>query len=275
MADYDEVIPPGQEGKINVKLVGKKLSPGRFKKSFTVVSNDPELSKTVLYVSGTVKTILQISKPLSISGFRDEELADETIVTVTVDNPVDITGYHWEKSGGRGEVGELLDHAVDVKITAIEKGRKYRVAARLTKAIPPKQYFSHLYLETDSKELAQKQLSFNLHVMEDVQAHPNMVYMQEMVIPEGTSKSFEKVVSVVAARGDSLRILELVPSDETITYSIREVKPGQAYQCRFQIRPPTQPGMYSATLTFRTNYRGYEKIVVPIRGAVRVSQDRR
>lgn len=273
MADYDEAIPPGQEGKINVRLVGRQLSPGRFRKSFTVMTNDPQQSRVVLYTNGTVKTVFQVSKSLSISGFRDDDLRDEIVVSVAVDEPVRITGHHWDRSERGSKDRELLEDAVGIKITPFEQGKKYRVEAWLKKPMPPKQYFSHLNLETDYEELTEKQVPFNLHVMDDVQAHPNMVYMQELVVTEGTSKSFERMVSLVAARGDSLQILEVIPSDETMTYTLREVRPGQAYQCRFQIRPPTQPGVYNATIKFRTNYRGYEEIVVPVRGAVRVARD--
>ena len=40
MADFDKVIPPGQEGKINLEIAGKKVH-GNFSKSATVYTNDP------------------------------------------------------------------------------------------------------------------------------------------------------------------------------------------------------------------------------------------
>ena len=42
MADFDKVIPPGQEGKVNIKIDGKKLFPGMFEKNFAVSTNDPQ-----------------------------------------------------------------------------------------------------------------------------------------------------------------------------------------------------------------------------------------
>ncbi|MDD3642551.1 MAG: hypothetical protein PHQ19_03705 [Candidatus Krumholzibacteria bacterium] len=270
MADYDEVIPPGSEGRINVKLIGYKLPTGKFKKSFTVKTNDPENEKVILYVSGNVQKIFEVSKGLSLTGYRNEEPRDEVIVTSTVETPIAITGYHWsDKTKER----EILEEAIGVKITPLEKGRKHKLETWMKKHLPPRQYFADIVLETDFDKLPEKQIALRVQVMDDVEVHPNSIYMHELLVSEGTSKSFEKALSIIASRGDSLRVLEITPSDETITYNIREVKPGKAYTVRFQIRPPSIPGKYEAALTFRTNYKGYETIEVPIKGAVRVVQE--
>ena len=267
MADYDEVIPPGSEGKIGVKLIGHKLHTGRFKKSFTVKTNDPENAKVTLSVVGIIKQVFQVSKGLSLSGYKGEKLKEEVILTSAIEESIQLTGYHWsEKSRDK----KALEEGVGIKITAIEKGKKYKIETWLKKNLPPKQYFADLYIETDFEELSEKKLAFRLHIMDDVEIHPSTIYMRELQITEGTTKSFEKIVSVIAARGDSLKILEVVPSDESITWNIREVKPGKAYQCRFQIRPKSEPGKYEASLKFLTNYPGYEELVVPIKGAVRI-----
>ena len=270
MADYDEVIPPGSEGKIGVKLIGHKLHPGRFKKSFTVKTNDPENTKVTLSVIGHVKQVFQASKGLSLSGYKGEKLKEEVILTSALEEKIDLTGYHWsEKSRDR----KALEEGVGIKITPIEKGKKYKIETWLKKDLPPKQYFADLFLETDFEKLPEKKLTFRLHIMDDVELHPSTIYMRELVMTEGTSKNFEKVVSVISARGDSLKILKVIPSDDSITWNIREVKPGKAYTCRFQIRPKAEPGKYEASLKFLTNYPGYEELVVPIKGSVRLTKE--
>ena len=267
MADYDEVIPPGSEGKIGVKLIGHKLHTGRFKKSFTVKTNDPENAKVTLHVIGTIKQVFQVSKGMSLSGYKGDELKEEVILTTAIDEKINLTGYHWsDKSKDK----KALEEGIGVKITPIEKGKKYKIDAWLKKDLPPKHYVADLFIETDFEMLPEKKLQFRLQIMNDVEVHPSMVYMRELQVPEGTSKSFEKIVSVIAARGDSLKVLDVVPSDPTITWNIREVRPGKAYTCRFQIRPKSEPGKYEATLKFLTNYPGYEELVVPIRGSVRM-----
>ncbi len=269
MADYDEVIPPGSEGKIGVKLIGHKLHSGRFKKSFTVKTNDPENAKVTLSVIGQIKQVFQVSKAMALSGYKGDELKEEVILTTSIDEQVNLTGYHWsDKSRDK----KALEEGIGIKITPIEKGKKYKIDTWLKKDLPPKQYVADLYIETDFEQLPEKKLQFRLHIMDDVELHPSTIYMRELRMNEGTSKSFEKIVSVISARGDSLKILGVVPSDKSITWNIREVKPGKAYTCKFQIRPKSEPGKYEATLTFLTNYPGYEKLVVPIKGSVRITR---
>jgi hypothetical protein len=268
VADYDKVIPSGSEGKISVKLVGSKLHPGNFKKSFTVKTNDPENAKTILYVMGNIKKVFQVSKALSLSGYMGDILEDEIVITTALDEPVNLTGYRWSE---KGRDREILEKGIDVKITPIEKGKKYRIETRMKEPLPPKQYFSDLFITTDFEKIPEKKLPFRLQVMEDVELHPSTVYMRELHVPEGTTKSFDKVVSVIASRGDSLKILDIIPSDDTMTWNIREVRPGKAFTCRFQVRPPAVPGKYEASLKFITNYPGYEELVVPIKGSVRIT----
>ncbi len=39
------------------------------------------------------------------------------------------------------------------------------------------------------------------------------------------------------------------------------------------MRPKAEPGKYEASLKFLTNYPGYEELVVPIKGSVRLTKD--
>ena len=81
MAEYDKAIPPGQEGKISVKIIGHKIHPGPFKKGFTVLSNDPNRKHLKLIVTGEIKKVFEEQKYLSVVGFTDDELKAESILT--------------------------------------------------------------------------------------------------------------------------------------------------------------------------------------------------
>ncbi|HSG27835.1 MAG TPA: hypothetical protein VLA34_05090 [Candidatus Krumholzibacterium sp.] len=267
MADFDKVIPSGSEGKIGVKIVGFKIHPGRFTKSFTVTTNDEKNPKVVLKVTGTVKKVFDFTKSLSISGFADEDLAVETVITNQLTEPVNITGWHW--SDKSREYDFLAEH-IGVKLETIEKGRQYRLSTWGKKAVPAGQYNGDIVLETDFPNLPEKKFTFRMVITPEVQVHPSTVIMREMMVREGTSKSFEKVVSLIAARGDSLKILEVIPSRDDIAVNVQEVRPGKAFSCKLSIRPPSVAGKYEGSITFRTNYPGYEEIVAEIRGTVRV-----
>jgi hypothetical protein len=107
-----------------------------------------------------------------------------------------------------------------------------------------------------------------------VEVHPKTIIMREMIVDEGTSKSFDKRITIIAARADSLKILKVEPDREDITVNVQEIVPGKSYRCTVRIRPPSKTGRYLGTLTVHTNYPGYEEMEVNITGTVRAMKPR-
>ena len=122
MADYDKVIPSGQGGEIRVKIHGSKIHPGRFTKSWSVVTNDPENKKLTIKVGGTVKQVFDSSGQLFMSGFHDESISGEMILENKLDEPIHITGWKWDERSLEGGI----DEKIGIELKEIEKGRKYR-----------------------------------------------------------------------------------------------------------------------------------------------------
>ncbi|MBN2070828.1 MAG: hypothetical protein JW814_05155 [Candidatus Krumholzibacteriota bacterium] len=266
MADYDKVILPGQEGKIGIKITGFKIHPGRFKKSFTVATNDPENQKVVLYVTGVVKKVFEFSKSLNLSGFAGEKLELESIISIQLPEAIAFTGWHWSE---KSRDYDFLCDNLGIDMLTMEAGKRFSLKVWTRGEVKPGNYGGDLILETDFKDIPEKSVMFRLTITPDVQATPSNVIMKEMRIAEGTTKNFEKIVSVIATRGDTLRILEVIPDREDITVNVRETRPGKAFSCVVSIRPPAESGKYQGSVTFVTNYKGYERITVPITGMVR------
>ncbi len=267
MADYDKVILPGSEGRIGIKITGHKIHPGRFNKSFTVKTNDPENSKVILSVSGIVKRVFELSKSMNLSGFANEKLELESIISIHLPDDINITGWHWAE---KSKHYDFLIENIGVDLQTREPGKKYSLKVWTKDYIEPGRYLGDLILETDFKDIPEKKQMFSLTITPDVQLAPRTVIMREMRLSGGKTKNFEKRVSVIAARGDSLQILEVIPDRDDITVNVRETRPGKAFSCVISIRPPAKSGRYEGTVTFITNYPGYEKLELPIKGMVRV-----
>lgn len=270
MADFDKVILPGKEGTIGITITGFKIHPGRFTKSFTVTTNDPDQQKVILTVTGIVKKVFDFSlQSISLSGFISEMLKGETIISNKLAEPVNITGWEWSD---KSRNYDFLCDNIGVKIETIEAGRQYRVKTWTKEPAVAGAVSGELILKTSFKDMPEKSLSFNMVITPDVQVHPSSIIMREMVIKEGTSQNFEKSISIIAARGDTLKILKVIPDRPDITANIREVKAGQAFSCKISIRPPSETGKYVGNITFITNYKGYEKLTAEIRGTIRVTK---
>lgn len=272
MADYDKVIPPGEEGKIEVKIWGSKIHPGHFRKTYTATTNDPENPKIVLTINGDVMKVLDFSKQLSKTGFVDEDFKLETIITVLLDDSITIMGYHWSQ---KNKDSIMLEDHIGVEIEEIleppksEKGRKYRLKLWKKKELKSGHYMSELVLETNFKGMKEKAVRVRISVTPDVEVHPRAIFMGEMRVAEGTSKSFEKTFRVIAARGDSLKVLKVIPDSKEITVNLKELHKGRAYRGTVMVRPNGNVGPYSGYLTIVTNYPGYEEIKLLVKGTVR------
>lgn len=267
MADFDKVVPPGQEGKINVKIYGHKIFPGHFKKSYTVTTNDPENERVVLTLSGDVVKVFDVSTEIAVTGFRDEELKKEVILTNRLEKPVHLTDYRWsETTRSSPELSDMLG----VKLEPIESGQKYRLTVWNKKQLEPGHYLGDLFLKSDFEGLSEKKVMVRFTITPDVEVHPKTVIMREMIVEEGTSKSFDKKITIIAARADSLKILKVEPDRDDVTVNVQEIVPGKSFRCTIRLRPPSETGRYLANLKIYTNYPGYEVLPVSITGTVRL-----
>jgi hypothetical protein len=269
VAEYDKVIPPGKEGKVEVKIDHKKIFPGMVEKSFTVLTNDPDNKQFFLVVQGNVKKVLDVSRDLSWAGFADENFKLEATITDLLSTPIDITGYKWDQSS----IDKGIDQRVGVKIETIEKGRKYLLKIWKKKELIPDRFVSDITLLTDYPKMKEKTLKLSVVVAHDVELHPDRLYFGEIVLPPGATRSYERSFSIVAARGDSLKVLKVVPNRKDITVNMKELQPGKSYQGTVSIRPESRIGQYMGSIKIYTNYPNYKELNLDIVGSVRVSDE--
>jgi len=268
VAGYDKVIPPGQEGKISIKIDGKKLFPGFFEKSFTVKTNDPDNAQFVLNVTGTIKKAFELSREMRWTGFVDDKFNFEVVVTNLLPNPINITGARWaDDVGSKG-----LTEKIGFKVETIEKGKKYRLKLLKKKTLEPQSLVANIILTTDFPKIKEKSVSMSLIVQKEVEVIPERLYYGEMVIPAGATKAFDKTFTVVAARGDSLKILRAVPNRDDMTVRIQELQPGKQFRGTVWIRPSSRLGQYAGSIRIYTNSKKSPELVVDVVGSIRVGE---
>ena len=268
MADYTKVIPPGQEGTIKAKIDGKKIFAGYLEKVLNVKTNDPANADFVLTLQFTVKKIFDVSSELNWTGFQDENVKLETIITDLMTTPINIKGFEWTKAAK----DKQLDTKLAVKLETIVKGKKYKLTIIKKKDIAPDRYYGEIALLTDYPKMPQKILTFNINVVKDVEVYPERIFFGEMVIEKGTSKTFDRAFNVIAARGDSLKILKVVTSSPEITVKVQEQTPGKSFKGTVWVRPPDKIGQYVGNLKIYTNYPKYKELIIDIVGSVRYAE---
>jgi len=268
VADYDKVIPPGQEGKINIKIDGKKLFPGFFEKSFTVKTNDPDNAQFILNVTGTVKKAFELSREMRWTGFVDDKFTFEVVVTNLLPNPINVTGARWaDDAAAKG-----LADKIGLKVETIEKGKKYRLKLSKKKALEPQSLVANIVLTTDFPKIKEKTIPMALIVQKEVEVIPDRLYYGEMVIPAGATKAFDRTFNIVAARGDSLKILKVVPNRDDMKVTIQELAPGKQFRGTVWIRPSSRLGQYAGSIKIYTNNPKNPELVVDVVGSIRVAE---
>lgn len=266
VADFDKSVLPGKEGKIHITIDGKKVGAGPFDKSFMVKTNDPENEQFSLNVQGTVTKALDFSREIRWAGFADEPLKIESFVTVLLSSPTHITGARWDADGA----AKGLEARVGVKLDTVERGKKYKLSVWKKAELAPESIVSSIVLTTDNPKLKERIVPVSLTVMNDVELHPQRLYYGEMVIPPGATKGFERSFNVIAARGDSLKVLKAVSSREDMTVKITELMPGKSYRGTVMVRPTSKIDSFSGSVKIYTNYPKYREVVLDVVGSVRV-----
>ena len=268
MADYDKVIPPGQEGKVNIKIDGKKLYPGMFEKAFTVKTNDPDNAQFVLTVAGTVKKAFEFSREMRWSGFVDDQFKFEVDITSLLDTPVNITNARWADDTAAKKLAEKIG----LKLETIEKGKKYRLKLFKKKNLIPENLVANIVFTTDFAKIKEKSVPMSILIQKEVEIYPDRIYLGEMVIPPGATKAFDKSFNIVAARGDSLKIIKAVPNREDMTVKIQELQPGKSFRGTVTVRPDSRLGQYAGSIKIYTNNPKQPELILDIVGSIRVGE---
>jgi hypothetical protein len=179
---------------------------------------------------------------------------------------MNITSARWDDDGK----AKGLVEKIGVKLDTMERGRKYRLTVWKKTDLAPESVVSNIILATDNPKLREKIVPVAFTIMNDVELHPQRLYYGEMLIPPGASKAFERTFNIIAARGDSLKVLKAVSSRDDMTVKIQELMPGKSYRGTVLVRPTSKIDKFAGSITVFTNYPKYREVVLDVVGSVRV-----
>ncbi len=266
VAEYDKVVAPGQMGKVHIKIDGKKIGAGAFDKGFMVKTNDPANEQFNLSVKGTVAKALEFSREIRWAGFTDETFKIESYVTVLLSSPMNILSARWDVDAA----AKGLPEKVGVKLDPIVRGKKYRLTVWKKAELASGTIVSNVILATDNPKIRETIVPVAFTVMNDVELYPQRIYYGEMLIPPGATKGFERSFDIIAARGDSLKIVKVVSSRDDMTVKIQESIPGKSYRGTVLVRPTSKIDRFEGAIKIQTNYPKYREVVLDVVGSVRV-----
>jgi hypothetical protein len=137
---FDRLIPPGEEGKIKVKVVTKGYGGNKYNKSIRVDTNDPNHAAIDLKISGDVKTFATIiPKSVYLNGKPSDKLTQVVKIIPETQEPLKIM-----------KVSALTGTDIKFDLQEVEKsGNKlYELTIENTKQTPGR-YFDTISVLTD------------------------------------------------------------------------------------------------------------------------------
>jgi hypothetical protein len=154
VADFDKAIPPGQEGRITLK-VDTKNKKGSLKQIATVFSNDPQNPVTKVSTIVSIKQYIEVEPGTRVflQGTTGEMIAREVTIVSHDDRAVTIK-----------KITSDIDDKIEYKLKTVKEGKEYRLEI-ITRSGLTDVFRGKILVETDSR----KQPTIQLSVMSRVQ----------------------------------------------------------------------------------------------------------
>jgi hypothetical protein len=115
VVQYDRTIPPGGEGKIELKVDTRNLS-GTVKKEARIYSNDPKNRVTTITLRANVKQSVQVSpQRIKMIGYEGTVITQSVIISANMEKPLEI------------KPTLNLSERITYEIEVIEPGRIFKV----------------------------------------------------------------------------------------------------------------------------------------------------
>jgi len=260
VASLDKAIPPGQEGKVTLKLnTGNRV--GKLSKGATVITNDPEQSKTRITLSCTVKQIVSIAPNprINLLGFEGDTIKHMVTITSFEEEPLEIT-----------DISNTVDDKIKYKLKTIEKGKKYTIEAQ-NRSKEVGSYRGQLVVKTTSKKKPHIVLPINGNLRKEVAVQPAKLFFGTINTAEENfdPQKLAKEVKVRDVRGDGFTVKKVKSSSKWIATEIEPPEENKKVSTlRVTLDKDTVPrGSFNETITVYTSYKK-TPLVVEVKGEV-------
>jgi hypothetical protein len=121
VVEYDRTIPPGGEGKIELKVNTKGLS-GRIKKEARIYSNDPKNRIVTVMIRADVRLSVQVSpQKVKLIGYEGTVITESVIISANTEKSLEIEPMQLN-------MPERITYETEV----IEPGRIFKVNFKYT-----------------------------------------------------------------------------------------------------------------------------------------------
>jgi hypothetical protein len=239
VAEYSEVIPPGQEGHITLEVVGEKVH-STWRKSATVQSDDPKHPRVTISLGGTVISYVDI-KPnrVYLRGMYGEPVSSE----------VRISSNEKKKDLEIVEVSSNIDDKITYEVVPDSEPGHYAIKLYKNPKLPTLNTWGSLFITTNSEKTPDKVVQINVVTRGAIIVQPSTLNFGN-VRPDPAG--VEKVITVSKVLGD-FQIRDVAFSSDHYEASIEPVEEGKKYRVKVNFRPDTEQKSYVDEMIINTD----------------------
>jgi len=258
VAEYDEVIPPGQTGKISATLSTKNYR-GKMNKSIMVEFNDHLNSKVklqficdILGVKILPKSRVYFNVPQGVNTTKELTIATigESPLTIYAKPSHPNFKYQLEK---------LTNKKRPLNDTAY--WNQYKLSITIPENFPQGRFSGTIALITDSEYDPSIKIYVSGAVNPAVVVSPASI---RMITDRKTGGIAPRFVKVTRKHGDGFKISKIITSLQHLKTTISETKEGKQYSIKLVWNNLNSKGSHRGNIVLHTNDKQKPVITIPV-----------
>jgi len=246
VAQYDEVIPPGQVGYVNIEILGEKVH-GTFNKTATIHSNDPEHPQMTISLAGQILHYVDIepSDRIYLRGMYGEQVMKEITVTSNEKKKdFKITG-----------MSSNIDDKITYKAMPGAEPGVYTIRLFKNPKLPALNTWGSLTINCNSEHTPEKIVQINVNTRGSIVVQPSTINFGSItndVISAPPGQGLEKAVTIFKVNGD-FNIRDVKFSSSYYKADIEPLEDGKKYKVTVSFRPPVHKSSYVDEMVINTD----------------------
>lgn len=242
MADFDKVIPPGQEGKIYLEVRGEKVS-GKFNKSATVFTNDPKHPRMTISIAGKVLYYVTVtpSSRIYLRGMYGEKVAKE----------ISITSSEKKKDFKILDVSSNIDDKITYRVIEDQEPGTYKIRLVKNPKLPTLNTWGSLKIKTNSDHSPEKVIQVNVTTRGSIVVQPSTLNFGA-VSSDASGANLEKSITIFKVKGE-FAIKDVTLSSDSFRAKVEPLEEGKKYKVTVKFEPGADPQSYLDEMIINTD----------------------
>jgi hypothetical protein len=226
VAQFDEAIPPGQEGQVHLEILGAKVS-GRFSKSATIFTNDPKHPRMTVSLAGQILHYVEVtpSTRVFLRGMYGEKVVKELTVTSS------------EKKKDFKIVGlsSNIDDKITYKVVPQPEQGTYKVRLIKNPKLPTLNTWGSLTVMTNSENAPEKKIQVNVTTRGSIVVQPSTLNFGSVSGESGLA-GVEKSLTIFKVKGE-FAIRDVTFSSDKFHANVEPIEEGKKYRVTVNFLP--------------------------------------